>query len=229
MRPVKKALVGESVSFKSSNDHVETIEVLSSYANYGDAKKPLVACLGAYCSYCESVIPYANLAVEHLIPKAEGGDEFSWDNFLLSCSVCNSIKAHPENIVFDDYAWPHIDDTFHCFVYDRAGRIKVRSELNSPMKEKAEKLFDWLKLGRSKEGPDFPTTADFRWKNRFEAWTKAEKVKKAYKCSLYSVEDIISDVKKYGSWSVWFTVFSEEPEVRQSLIDEFEGTNKDFF
>ena len=50
--------------------------------------------LGAYCSYCESGLP-GQLDVEHTMPK----DPYpllclSWDNFLVGCTACNSVKRN---------------------------------------------------------------------------------------------------------------------------------------
>lgn len=61
-------------------------------AVYPTSRKDLIVNLGQYCSYCE--MPLAtSLAVEHMLPKAGFPlKSVSWDNFLLACPICNSLK-----------------------------------------------------------------------------------------------------------------------------------------
>lgn len=63
------------------------------FGHYSDAHPHLVERLGDYCSYCERRLP-ASLAVEHVQPKSHVPElETSWDNFLLACTNCNSVKG----------------------------------------------------------------------------------------------------------------------------------------
>jgi len=59
---------------------------------YPTSRSDLITNLGQYCSYCE--MPLAtSLAVEHMLPKAGfPAKSVSWDNFLLACPLCNSLK-----------------------------------------------------------------------------------------------------------------------------------------
>lgn len=59
---------------------------------YPASRSDLITNLGQYCSYCE--MPLAtSLAVEHMLPKAGFPvKSVSWDNFLLACPLCNSLK-----------------------------------------------------------------------------------------------------------------------------------------
>lgn len=41
------------------------------------------------CQYCGST---RNLTVDHLVPKSKGGGD-TWDNLLLACSKCNTLKG----------------------------------------------------------------------------------------------------------------------------------------
>jgi 5-methylcytosine-specific restriction endonuclease McrA len=64
------------------------------FTNYREALPDLVGRLGMYCSYCERRIP-TQLAVEHIQPKglpASQALQGRWENFLLACVNCNSIK-----------------------------------------------------------------------------------------------------------------------------------------
>lgn len=42
------------------------------------------------CQYCGST---RNLTIDHLIPRCRGGSDL-WENLLLACSTCNTIKGH---------------------------------------------------------------------------------------------------------------------------------------
>lgn len=224
MRPVKKVNSGQSVNYLNSRNEVETIVVKNEYPDYGDAKKPLIGNLGCFCSYCELSKDPGDLHVEHLSPKTHGGPN-DWENFLLSCNVCNSVKGHPDNINLSDYHWPHINNTFLSFVYDCSGRVNVNPQLTGASRAHAENLYEWLKLGRNSLGPDYPTTADYRWRKRYEAWNCAERAKRLWSQGTYLIDDVIFDARTFGCWSIWFTVFDGDPIVRKALIENFEGTD----
>lgn len=229
MRPVKKNNVGQTINFINSKNEKEEITVKSDYPNYSEAKKPLIGCLGSYCSYCEAPMAFGNLQVEHLSPKAHGGAN-KWENFLLSCNVCNSIKAHPGNIELSDYHWPHVNNTFYDYIYDCGGRILLNPQLKGLSKDRAQKLYNWLKLGRHpKDSQNIPSSADFRWRARYETWNKASRSKKKFESGSDSLSEIIEDAKKYGYWSIWFTVFKDCPDIRKALIENFEGTDPTCF
>lgn len=59
---------------------------------YGTAAGLLGVQLGRFCSFCEQYVP-TGPAVEHVAPKSQYPLFYvAWDNFLLACPVCNSIK-----------------------------------------------------------------------------------------------------------------------------------------
>lgn len=67
--------------------HIERIT-----RTYTQARGDLITNIGQYCSYCEMPLA-ASLAVEHMLPKKWfWNNSVSWDNFLLACPICNSIK-----------------------------------------------------------------------------------------------------------------------------------------
>jgi uncharacterized protein (TIGR02646 family) len=75
-----------------------------------EVRAELEACHYGKCCYCETVIPkpYAYSQVEHWRPKSSSRQEldgermrpgyywlaYSWDNLLLSCGFCNSLKKN---------------------------------------------------------------------------------------------------------------------------------------
>ena len=70
-------------------------------AAYPLARGDLVEGIGQYCSYCE-LPAVANLAIEHVLPRSSfPALTASWDNFLLSCAACNSMKSGlPDYLAF---------------------------------------------------------------------------------------------------------------------------------
>ena len=229
MRPVDKKNPGDIIEYTDSQDQQVRHIVLENYEVYGDAKQPLAANLGKYCSYCECAIPsIANIEVEHIVPKGDGGSETAWGNFLLSCKCCNTVKPK-KGVKLEDSHWPHRDNTFIDFVYDAGGRVCVNPILEGETKEKAEKLFELFKLGRHPYSNSLPTEADYRWRERMEAWKLAENYNKKYHNNTLWVEDILAMALAKGFWSVWFTVFDGIQEVREALIKGFPGTSSECF
>lgn len=229
MRPVNKKNPGDVIEYSDSQGRTVKHTVQAEYAKYCDAKQPLAASLGKYCAYCERAIPsIANIEVEHLEPKGDGGSETSWDNFLISCKCCNTVKPKT-GIKLADSHWPHLDNTFIDFIYDAGGRVLVNPNLAGEAKKKAERLYELFKLGRYPHTGFFPTDADDRWKGRMEAWTLAETYKTRYQNGLLLLDDIVEMARAKGFWSVWYTVFDGIDEVRQALITAFPGTSAECF
>jgi 5-methylcytosine-specific restriction endonuclease McrA len=86
------------------------------YAQYGDAIEDLKSRLGSYCSYCERQVA-ASLAVEHVIPKSLRPElETEWNNFLLGCTNCNSVKGD-RAVEIQNFIWPDRDNTLLALVY----------------------------------------------------------------------------------------------------------------
>lgn len=230
MRPVKKKEVGERVvyhpSYQSMNDVGVEYVIQASYHPYSEAKNPLIANLGTYCSYCEEYRAEGDLHVEHIAAKGKGGAESDWENFLLSCNVCNSVKgtkAEPENV--GEMVLPHVDNTYLCFLYDESGRVKVNPALPQETYALAKALYDRIGLGRYPGSEELPSERDFRWRHRFEAWISATRYLKQYQKDPTVKDSILQYVQKVGNWSVFFTVFKEIDEMRKALIEEFPGTS----
>lgn len=229
MRPVNKNKPGDIIEFTDSQGRPVKHTVQEDYPDYGDAKQPLAANLGRYCSYCECAIPsIANIEVEHLEPKGDGGSETSWTNFLISCKCCNTVKPKI-GVKLKASHWPHLDNTFVDFIYDAGGRIRVNPELVGEAKKKAERLYELFKLGRYPNTDFLPTDADDRWKGRMEVWNLAEKYRTRYLNGTLLLDDVVEMARARGFWSVWFTVFDGVDAVRQALITAFPGTAAECF
>ena len=222
MRPIDKAKSGESIVYTDSQGRIIHKVIEDNYSPYIKAKIPLIGNVGNYCSYCEGANHPSNLSIEHLASKGKGGSETSWDNFLLSCTICNSVKG--AKVLDKNYHWPHLNNTFLSFIYDYTGRVRVNPNIPEISKEKAHNLLDLIKLQRYPNTEEKPSEMDYRWQRRYEIWNKAVRLKKYFIEDKITVDDIIEEVKYRGYWSVWFTVFEGIDIVLEHLISDIPGT-----
>ncbi len=217
MRPVTKKRPGDKVSYHDAQGHKIEETITESYRPYSKAKLPLMANLGHYCSYCEAYLPPASMEIEHVVPKSRTGETYKWDNFLLACKTCNTRKGNAE-IPADECHWPDKDDTYHDFIYTAGGKVFVNPSLEGEERQKAQRLYDLVKLGGT------PTRMDYRTRCRMEQWNKAEYYKAKLDEGKADVDTILDLAKSRGYWSVWYTVFEGYTEVQQRLIADFPGT-----
>lgn len=220
MRPVERGAVpldenGNAVKFKE----------------YADARDDLIDRLGDYCSYCES--PLLAPAVEHIQPKSlELTLKTRWDNFLLACVFCNSIKKDkPTNSNnFHNYFWADSDNTFRAFRYEKDRAPQVANDLGVEKQKIAQNTLELTGLNREPTHAKL-TDKDRRWIKRNEAWSKAElAIKRLNQQSTDLMrEQIIDSATSTGFWSIWMTVFADDIEMRGRLIDAFRGTSKNCF
>lgn len=222
MRPIEKMKSGDIVCYTDSNNRKITHRIQEHYTTYGDAKFPLTANIGQYCSYCEGVEKLPSLDVEHLAAKSKGGALKDWDNFLLCCKICNSNKGAKE--VDADCHWPHLNNTFFSFIYDETGRINVNTNMPELSQRKAQNLLDLTQLQRHPDADNHPSPKDFRWRYRYEAWNKASRYRELFEKDFITEDDVISYAKGIGQWSIWFTVFRGIDSIRSRLISDFPGT-----
>ncbi len=213
------------------------------YNHYKDARDDLADRIGWYCSYCE--MPVKNLlAVEHIIPKNNGGSELEWHNFLLSCTYCNSVKGYKNHLRLG-YYWADMDNTFSKFIYHPFFPILPHPSLNRREHILAENTIGLTGLNRHPGSIPPPTLRDTRWKSRREAWELAynsmanwrEAKSTALKIRDNTVNELIGLLLKQivnsavgtGHFSIWMTVFDTEKEIQIALVDAFVGTQKRYF
>ncbi len=217
------------------------------YRHYSEARGELIKRLGEYCSFCEMQLD-ASLAVEHVQPKSKVPElEKSWGNFLLACPNCNSTKGDTD-ILLSDYVWPHIDNTAACLKYGPGALVRPADLLDSNLKLRTENTIDLVGLDRypsrptkrknvKTEGRD--SANDRRWMNRQEAWDIAknarddliETIRDDGEDSRYAImarERLVSEARGHGYWSIWMTVFADDPKTRQSLIEAFNAARSCF-
>lgn len=201
------------------------------YNKYEDAGPDLQRRLGDYCSYCERQIE-TNLAVEHIQPKSlVPALRINWNNFLLGCVNCNSSKGDtPVNLT--DYFWPDTDNTLRAFEYVRGGLVQPNSTLQQELITKAQETIRLVGLDRypGNHGRE-PTVADRRWLRRQQAWSIAEEcLDSLNQNNTDVVRDLIVKVATArGEFSIWWTVFSGDIDMRRRLRQAFVGTHHDSF
>ncbi|WP_218919055.1 HNH endonuclease [Thiomonas intermedia] len=176
----------------------------------------------------------ASLAVEHVQPKKPPGAaaaiperELDWDNFLLACTNCNSTKGDTD-VVLNDYLWPDRDDTFHALRYSEGGVVE---SVPGALQVRSDRL---IKLVGLHVRPDTLEASDRRWLNRREAWDMAVRAKdRLARCPLDATQvmraQIIETAQAKGFWSVWMTVFADDPAMRDLLLQALPGTNTGLF
>jgi len=197
------------------------------YAEYHDAGPDLRARLGDYCCYCERQIE-TTLAVEHVQPKSSVPALLTdWKNFLLGCVNCNSSKGDtPINLM--DYLWPDVDNTLRAFEYIRGGMIQPSETLVPILVAKARATIALAGLDRypGHAGRE-PTSADLRWLRRQQAWEKATHYREKLAAQdTDTLREAITDVATgRGEFSIWWTVFVGDTDMRRRLREAFIGTH----
>ena len=204
----------------------------AAFGAYSDALPHLERRLGVYCSYCERRIP-AGLAVEHKAPKSIYPErELDWDNLLLSCSSCNSVKGKRE-LAGDATLWPDEHNTFLAIAYQRGGFVSANPALPADLRTRTETLIGLVGLDRHRDDRfPRPSRRDGRWQQRDAVWRIAEKQLADYESlnrSDTALQYILDTAGGYGFFSVWLTVFDGHPDVKRALIERFNGTCGDCF
>ncbi|MFZ3172180.1 MAG: HNH endonuclease signature motif containing protein [Carboxydocellales bacterium] len=203
--------------------------------HYTDAQPYLENRIGIYCSYCELPLRHTP-HVEHKESKNSGGALTDWKNLLFSCVYCNSrklekIKAGQANLCI----WPDNDNTFMAYNYENGMPTlndSYLSQLGQATYDKAKKLFDIVMLDNV---PSNPKDKDRRWKNRVEAYSIAKDllsdwiVMKETEYKDKTIKSIKNNAIYSGFFSVWMTVFKDEVEIKNKLIDVFIGAAKNCF
>lgn len=189
------------------------------YTNYKMAKWDLVKKLGNYCSYCEMNTDNQN-DVEHVVSKSNDDSlKLLWGNFLIGCKTCNTIKSDTtENR--NGYPFPDEYNTAYLFTY-KNGKVKIRENLSTEDKEKAENLFSLVKLDRNKNTSDQP---DDRFMARIKAYNKALESLKDYE--ELPEPQMVKQIGRSpeGFFSVWVEVFKDYPEVKKAILETVPGT-----
>ncbi len=199
------------------------------FNHYGDARDPLIARIGDYCSYCEVAL-HSGIDVEHVQPKKSHPDlETTWSNFLLACNYCNAVKG-PRGDNLHDYYWPDTDNTSRPFVYERDRSPRVADWLSADQRVLAQQSLKLTGLDRE-PGHSGLTQWDRRWSKRREAWGVAlrERDKIQQSDTIQQRDSAVQVAVARGFWSVWMQVFHDDIDMRRRLNAAFPGTAIDCF
>lgn len=205
------------------------------FDDYRDAFSHLQARLGPFCSYCERRIA-TMLAVEHIQPK--GLPQYAqligrWDNFLLGGVNCNATKKD-KDVRLAEVFLPDRDNTAAAFDYSPDGKVMPAAGLTDGQRQMAE---DTLAL----TGLDKPLNAVLdengqlvaidRVAQRMEVWLVAQRSRGHLQRNPSEAirEQILETARGYGFFSIWMTVFLDNPEMRRRFIASFPGTAVDCF
>jgi uncharacterized protein (TIGR02646 family) len=202
----------------------------ATYANYAAALPDLEQRLGRYCSYCERYIA-TNLAVEHVQAKSlVPALALTWSNFLLACVNCNSCKGDTP-VTVADYLWPDCDNTLRAFEYRTGGVVATHSALAAPVRAKAQASAALVGLDRVPGAATPPTQSDLRWLKRFETWRKANDALRrlSQNDTVELREQIVDTAIATGLFSIWWTVFAADGNMRSRLRAAFVGTCSNSF
>lgn len=197
------------------------------FRQYQNARRDLIERLGGYCSYCEMKLD-ASLAVEHVQPKKHHATlERSWANFLLGCTNCNSTKSD-KDVELAHYLWPDVDNTFRGLVYGEDGIVRPNPSLPTDLAEKANAMIQLVGLDKT---PKTSVSSDRRWLARSEAWRIAERTKTRLQRNNNEDfrEQVIETAVGHAYWSIWMTVFADDPDILCRLIEAFPGTASECF
>lgn len=207
------------------------------FTDYRDAFVPLVGRIGSYCSYCERYIA-TNLAVEHIQPKKlkrpDGSLPYAhlegrWTNFLLGCVNCNSAKGD-QDVDLAAVTLPDRDNTFAAFVYRADGTVAPAPGAPSGAAELI-RLTGLDRTVRHAYDDNGKLIATDRTSQRMEIWDIAQRNLYRWRQSpTPALQGAIVDLAvASGFFSIWMTVFADEPVVRRALLDAHRGTAHDCF
>lgn len=199
---------------------------------YDKAQHYLISRLGSYCSYCERRVA-TQLAVEHIQPKglaAYGHLVGTWTNYLLGCVNCNSTKGD-KDVVLTDILLPDRDNTFVAFTYQPDGAVVPSAVYaGSGLYQKAQETLALTGLDKRVSvaaDENGKQVAIDRVSQRMEVWAVAQEAKldiDANPGNHAIRRGAIRTAKGYGFFSIWMAVFHADPDMRNRLIDAFEGT-----
>mgnify|MGYP000501237226 CR=1 FL=1 len=219
MRPIQR-----SDKFDTAGNPVE-------YNPWSDAKKTLIDEIGDYCSYCGKHLTRSALAIEHIHAKKctntagvfiYESQQYHWNNFLLSCTNCNSVKANKDVVILQPYL-PHLDNLLCGIEITQSGLIQLKTNLPLIVQQKTQAFIDLIGLNRDPSHPKY-SDKDDRWEYRMTAYEEAENQLKNYQQGTATITQIVTIARKFGFFTVWYLRFANYTIVRAALINAFVGT-----
>lgn len=225
---------------KSEDNKKELKDAKEKYKNeaakiYKKAAKPLKERIGNYCCYCER--KFSNgLAVEHKCPKdlkENWNLIIKWNNFLISCTTCNS-KKNTCRVVKDNissFVFPDTDDTYHCVSYEEANNFRATLNnrfIHDPyLRARVQRTIDMLKLNEHEDINDSATRCFEKRANAYMARLLKKSVERDGASE--HLELIKGNVQLGGCWSIWMHAFEDIPAVRETILYALPNTAIEYF
>ncbi|MBF9222965.1 HNH endonuclease signature motif containing protein [Hymenobacter ruricola] len=207
--------------------------------DYKDWRFDLINQIGKYCSYCNMPL-YDSPQVEHVAPKSPvPGLALAWDNMLLACGACNSIK-NDRSCSSATHFLPDYHNTHLAFAQavrshrklpaSSAAVVVPRPGLPALKFPKASATIALCGLARVEQtATQMRRASDLRWLYRFEACELATRYRAAWDALPAAFEAqflaCLHDLARaIGFFSVWFDSFYDVVPVKQMLIGAFPHT-----
>ncbi len=184
-----------------------------------EARRLLSAQVGEYCAYCE--IRLGSLEIEHIQPQSTHPELVTdWSNLLLACGYCNKFKSNKPS---DNCYFPHTHNTALAFAYIASLPPAPSDNLTDTQRIMAQNTIDLAGLSRTsgqhqsrREGAYGHARRAFM---RLQQQPDNDLLKEA----------TVDTATSTGFFSIWLTVFQDNPELCVRLIQAFKGTARDCF
>lgn len=204
------------------------------YAEYTDALEDLIDTLGPYCSYCGCKLSHL-LEVEHVQPKTHfPGLRLSWNNFLISCKYCNTVKSDRPTDDLGNYIWPHRDNPMMFVDWKPDREVLPKPALDPGSLARTLRSLELTGLDRHPQSPTArPTRKDRRWRCWRDIWATAKFAKEQVEMSPSVTQQIVTltavAAKESGGFPIWMAVFEDYPEIKTAIVNAYRGTCTDCF
>ena len=172
------------------------------------------------------------LAVEHIQPKglpAYGHLIGHWKNFLLACVNCNATKKD-KDVQLNAILLPDRDNTFAAFVYSADGKVAPVPGLSARLRKKADDTLALTGLDKKisiVQDENGKQIAIDRVSQHMQTWAIAEETRNEVLANPGNISVRRLAVKlalAEGFFSIWMTIFEADVDIRNRLIDAFNGT-----
>jgi hypothetical protein len=192
------------------------------------AKADLCIELGTFCSFCEKYNSRSALHVEHIFAKGAidihgtliyDHLKHRWDNFLLACVNCNSIKSNKDIAISNPYM-PHLNNLLRFIEVTQGGLVKIKNGVAGVDLTRANAFIELVGLDRVPGHPRY-SDKDDRWDNRLKVYDIASRQLKKYTLvnPATDLETIIDLAKTNGYFSIWYYIFGAFDDVKRALIN----------
>jgi hypothetical protein len=132
-------------------------------------------------------------------------------------------------IVLADYFWPDTDNTMRALEYVPGGLVAPHSGRSLPERAKAQATIELTGLDKDPGHPSpqrRPSDSDRRWLRRQQVWVMAlrYKARLALEDTVFVRELIVDCAVARGLFSIWWSAFAGDTDMRRRLREAFLNT-----